>query len=75
MRKGIDYMETVTMGADLEHFKNGNSVCWYFHLLNAMCHVGSVAGWDGDRVDIIALRGWNIQQLSGLPFSGGKLWI
>jgi hypothetical protein len=69
MQKGIDSMETVTMGADLELFKNDNSVCWSFRFLNAMCPIGSVAGWDGDRVDINALRGWNIQQLSGLTFS------
>jgi hypothetical protein len=33
-----------------------------------MCHIGLVAGRDGDRVDITALRGWNIRQLSGLAF-------
>jgi hypothetical protein len=74
MQKGIDSMETITMDADLELFKNGNSVCWSFHFLNAMCHIGFVAGWDGDRVDITALRGWNIQQLSGLAFSEKNLW-
>jgi hypothetical protein len=34
-----------------------------------MCHIGLVAGWDGDRVDITALRGWNIQQILGWTFS------
>ncbi len=37
-----------------------------------MCHIGLVAGWDGDKVDITALRGWNIQQLLGLAFSEKK---
>ena len=62
-------METVTMDADLELFRSGNNVCWSFHFLNAMCHIGLVAEGDGAGVDIVDLRGWNIQQLSELTFS------
>jgi hypothetical protein len=69
MRKGTDSMETVTMDADLELFRSGNTVCWSFHFLNAMCHIGLVAEGDGAGVDIVDLRGWNIQQLSELTFS------
>jgi hypothetical protein len=69
MWKGRDYIETVTMAADLNRFKTSNTACWSFQFLKAMCHVGLVSERVCDEVNIIALRGWSIQEVAGLTFT------
>jgi hypothetical protein len=41
----------------------------FFQILKAMCHVRLIPERVGDGVNIMALRGWSIQQVSELTFS------
>ncbi len=36
IKEVVDPIESVALIADLELFKNGNKVCWFFQFLKAM---------------------------------------
>jgi hypothetical protein len=62
------------MAADLNLLKTGNTACWCFQFLKAICHVGVVPERVGEEVNIIALRGWCTQELAGLMLTEKNQW-
>ncbi len=57
-------LDSITMRADLELFKKGNTKCWTALFLEAMVHLGRVGEYT-----LKELRAWEISRLLGVYFT------